>query len=88
MRREMDKKHGKKNEQLPYWSKTPELLKNRKGMGPHCECVGSVCIIKMMHKGIKKAVLDLCHQIIFELKWVCRVVLYCCDYLQRAKYVA
>lgn len=74
MRREMDKKHKKKNGQLPYWSKIPGLLKNLKYMGIHCKCVESVCIIKMMHKGIKQAVLDLCCQIILELKWEWRVV--------------
>lgn len=50
------------------------LFKNMKDMGTHCKCVESVCIIKVMPKGIKQAVLDLCHQIIFELKWEWTVV--------------
>lgn len=85
MRREMDKKHNKKNGQLPYWSKTPGPLKNMKDMGTNCKCFESVCIIKVMHKGIKQTVLDLCCQIIFELKWEWRVVLCCYDYLKCAK---
>lgn len=85
MGREMDKKDNKKNVQLPYWSQTSGLLKNMKDMGTHCKFIESICIIKVLHKGTKQAVLDLCHQIIFELKWEWRMVLCCCDHLQCAK---
>lgn len=78
---------GKKNGQLPYGSKSTraallELLccvwNNRKDMGTHCKCIESICIIKKMHKGIKQAILDWSHWIVFgngNAEWCYTVVI-------------